>query len=101
VHRNANAALSPTEFAALRRVAGGLINTVVSEHRIVLLGMELIQFDGLDGLSLTELGWLRLEREVPKTRRERRQSFRRTSPLVTHRLAPRPATSGVAATTTG
>jgi len=61
--------LSPTEFASLRRVASGLLNTVPSEHKDTLLAMELVQFDGLDGVMLSDLGWRRLEREDPKVRR--------------------------------
>lgn len=62
--RNANATLSPAEFAALRRVAIGAATAVSAEHRAVLLGMGLIQSAGLDGLVLTELGRRRLQRDT-------------------------------------
>ena len=56
-----DATLSPTEFASLRRVSNGLVNTVSSEHKDVLLAMGLV-FEGLDGLEVTAVGRRRLER---------------------------------------
>ena len=56
-HLNTSANLSPTEFASLRHVANGLINTVPNDHRNLLIAMRLACFDGRRGLVLTDLGW--------------------------------------------
>lgn len=69
MRRSPYAALSPTEFASLRRVANGLINTVPREHHDLFLNMGLAQLDGLDGLALTAHGQLRLEWEDRYPRR--------------------------------
>jgi hypothetical protein len=66
-HLNTSGNLSPTEFASLRHVANGLINTVPNDHRNLLIAMRLACFDGRRGLVLTDLGWRQLERADPAT----------------------------------
>jgi hypothetical protein len=66
-HLNTSTNLSPTEFASLRHVANGLINTVPNDHRNLLIAMRLACFDGRRGLVLTDLGWRHLERADPAT----------------------------------
>jgi hypothetical protein len=80
-NRSSNATLSPTEFASLRRVANGLVNTVPREHKDTLFAMELVQYAGLDGVVLSDIGWRRLEREDPKAWRQVPARHRRVQPV--------------------
>jgi hypothetical protein len=80
-NRSSNAALSPTEFASLRHVANGLVNTVPREHKDILFAMELVQYAGLDGMVLSDIGWRRLEREDPKAWRRLPARHRRIPPM--------------------
>jgi hypothetical protein len=82
-NRSSNAILSPTEFASLRRVANGLVNTVPREHKDTLLAMELVQYAGLDGVVLSDIGWRRLAREDPKASRPVPARHRRVQPAHT------------------
>ena len=45
-------------------------NDVPIEHKTTLLSMDLVQFDGLEGVVLSDLGWQRLEREDQKAQRK-------------------------------
>ena len=60
-HGSPSTALSPGEFASLRRVAKGLGHTISDENKKALLAMGLA-FDGIEGLEATELGRRRVER---------------------------------------
>jgi hypothetical protein len=79
-NQSANGTLSPTEFASLRHVANGLVNTVPREHKDTLFAMELVQYAGLDGVVLSDIGWRRLEREDPKAWRRVPARHRRIQP---------------------
>ena len=57
--RSPNAPLSPTELAALRRVASGLVE-LSSGHRTLLLSMGLIGVTLQGSLAVTDAGRARL-----------------------------------------
>jgi hypothetical protein len=58
--RRANAALSPSEVNALRRVDIGLANFLPAAHRDLLISMGLIVQNFSERLVLTEAGRQRL-----------------------------------------
>jgi len=87
-NRSSNATLSPTEFASLRHVANGLVNTVPREHRDTLFAMDLVQYVGFDGVALSDVGWRRLEREDPKAWRQVPARHRRLRPARARLAAP-------------
>ena len=60
-HGSPSTALSPGEYASLRRVAKGLGHTISNENKMALLAMGLA-LDGIDGVEVTELGRRRVER---------------------------------------
>ena len=66
--RSPNAPLSPTELAALRRVANGLVD-LSGSHRTLLLSMGLVSVTLQGSLALTDAGRARLaaaiERQPP------------------------------------
>lgn len=61
--RSPDAAMSPFELQALRRVAEGLPDTIKPEHRDLLTRMQLAQVNGGGSLELTEAGRQRLAAE--------------------------------------
>ena len=64
--RNSNAALSATDLISLHRMTSGLVDTVPSEHKDLLLAIKLVRLDHVTSLVLTEAGRQRLEREDPR-----------------------------------
>jgi hypothetical protein len=58
--RRTNAAMSPIEANALRRVDSGLAVLIAAQHRELLIRMELIRMSALGRLELTETGKQRL-----------------------------------------
>ena len=58
--RRTNAAMSPIEANALRRVDSGLAVLIAAQHRDRLIRMELVRMSALGRLELTETGKQRL-----------------------------------------
>jgi hypothetical protein len=58
--RRTNAAMSPIEVNALRRVDSGLTVLIAAQHRDLLIRMELVRRSALGRLELTETGKQRL-----------------------------------------
>ena len=58
--RRTNAAMSPIEANALRRVDSGLAVLIAAQHRDRLIRMELVRKSALGRLELTETGKQRL-----------------------------------------
>ena len=58
--RRTNAAMSPIEVNALRRLDSGLAVLVAAQHRECLIRMELVRMNALGRPELTETGKQRL-----------------------------------------
>jgi hypothetical protein len=64
--RSPDAALSPWEAASLRLVANDLGNHIPTDHRDLLIRMQLAQVDDLGGLVLTDAGRQRAKGAKPR-----------------------------------
>jgi len=62
--RSPDAAMSPFEVQALRRVGEGLPDAITPDHRDLLIRMQLAKADGSGLLELTEDGRRRLAAET-------------------------------------
>lgn len=62
--RQPNAALSPAEVNALRRVGSGLAKFLNPSHRDMLIGMGLVAYNAGGNLVLTEPGRQRIRTEA-------------------------------------
>jgi hypothetical protein len=68
------ASLSPREFTSLRLVANDLGNHIPTDHKNLLIRMQLVQVGDLGGLVLTDAGRQRFWRDLPTAWRRARET---------------------------